>query len=97
MDACFALFYGFGNGPFGWPITKNIMKSLSLSQVKITFFTLFYTYTILHDCVKLYKCICFTLTQSVNKFQYGFTLTWSVCPKPLACTTLVWGVKFHFW
>jgi hypothetical protein len=32
-------------------------------QVKITFFTLFYTYTILHDYVKLYKCICFTLTQ----------------------------------
>ncbi len=31
----------FFNGPFGWPITKNIMKSATLLE-KIKFFTLFY-------------------------------------------------------
>jgi hypothetical protein len=47
----------FCNGPFDWPITKKLWNPHFTHK-----FTLFYIYIILHDHIKSYKCICFTLT-----------------------------------
>ncbi len=76
-------FFLFGNGPFDYLMTKNIMKSPP-SQVKIKKYILFHIAT--HICIKLYRYIFilyllyftrhkiniynFTLTQNINKFHY---------------------------
>jgi len=58
----FIYFWFVCNGPFGWSITQKHYAIFPSPSRNYFFFTLFYTYTVLHSSVKPYTCNCFTLT-----------------------------------
>ncbi len=76
MGACFDDFFFVVMGDLLACHQKNYESSPP--EVKITFFTLFYIYIILHDHVKSYKYIYFIPTlfyMALNKFTSFYTYT----------------------